>query len=504
MSRKKGVILSYFGLIIDILAGMFYVPFLLRSLGKAEYGIYSLATTISSYLMLLDLGVGNALVRYMVKYRINKEDENQSKFYGLSVIFYTAIFAIAVTIGIILCLIFPKVFAKGLTIEEIKLAQQLLFVTMLNAGFTLLFVTFSKLLIAYEMYTTSKLIDIFKVVVRITGCTLMLIFGAKSLAITIVNLSSTVLMGIVTIICVKVKIKIKPKFKNLQFSYIKEILTYTAFVLLQMIVIHLNAMTDQVLIGALVKNSAMILGIYAAGAQICQYFKSIALSVNGIIMPGVVELIEKKATIDEIYKEFLKISRILFIMLGIIWVGFLVNGQYFVKLWAGEEYSDAYYVALIIMFPLVFSQSQYVGTQILWAMEKHKVQAILQACITVLNIVLTIFLIKWNPLIGATIGTAISYLVGEVVIMNVIFKKDIGLPMFKYYRELFKGTLLCLVISGLCGFAIYYLPLSQLWKFIISCLVIVIVYFISMNIFGFSKYEKNLEKSVLHIHNKNE
>ena len=71
MSRKKGVILSYVGLIIDILSGMIYVPFLLRSLGQAEYGIYNLTTTISSYLLLLDLGIGNALVRYMAKYRVN-------------------------------------------------------------------------------------------------------------------------------------------------------------------------------------------------------------------------------------------------------------------------------------------------------------------------------------------------------------------------------------------------------------------------------------------------
>lgn len=268
MSRKKGVILSYVGLIIDILSGMIYVPFLLRSLGQAEYGIYSLTTTISSYLLLLDLGIGNALVRYMAKYRVNKEDENQSKFYGLSIIFYTAIFLIAVIVGVILCLIFPSAFSKGLTVEEIKLAQKLLFVTMLNAGFTLLFVTFSKLLIAYEKYTAAKLIDMIKVIVRVSGCTLMLVFGAKSLAITIVNLASTILMGIVTIIYVKSKIKIKPKFKNLQFGFIKEILNYTAFILLQMVVVQINTMTDQILIGALVEASAIILGIYAAGAQI--------------------------------------------------------------------------------------------------------------------------------------------------------------------------------------------------------------------------------------------
>ena len=91
-----------------------------------------------------------------------------------------------------------------------------------------------------------------KVIVRVSGCTLMLVFGAKSLAITIVNLASTILMGIVTIIYVKSKIKIKPKFKNLQFGFIKEILNYTAFILLQMVVVQINTMTDQILIGSLV------------------------------------------------------------------------------------------------------------------------------------------------------------------------------------------------------------------------------------------------------------
>ena len=72
------------------------------------------------------------------------------------------------------------------------------------------------------------------------------------------------------------------------------------------------------------------------------------------------------------------------------------------------------------------------GTQILWAMNQHKEQAILKIVIVLLNIVLTALLIGWNPLIGATIGTLISLILGDVVVMNIIFKKKLKIRNVKF------------------------------------------------------------------------
>ena len=106
-------------------------------LGQSQYAVYQLTSQISSYLMLLDLGVGNAVIRYMAKFRADNDKEKQEEFLGIATVFYLAIAVITVIIGIVLVIILPTAFAKGLTPEEIRLSQKMLCVTMLTCAVTL-------------------------------------------------------------------------------------------------------------------------------------------------------------------------------------------------------------------------------------------------------------------------------------------------------------------------------------------------------------------------------
>ena len=103
---------------------------------------------------------------------------------------------------------------------------------------------------------------------------------------------------------------------------------------------------------------------------------------------------------------------------------FLVNGRHFIILWAGEANKQSYFVTMILMTAYLFVLTESIGTQILWAKNEHKEQALLKITIVLLNILLTVLLIKWNPLIGATLGTFMSLMLGDVVVMNVIFIRN--------------------------------------------------------------------------------
>ena len=69
MNRKIGLVFSYGVMITEIVSAMFVTPFIIRSLGQAEYGIYQLTSSITAYLIIFDLGVGNSVIRYMAKFR---------------------------------------------------------------------------------------------------------------------------------------------------------------------------------------------------------------------------------------------------------------------------------------------------------------------------------------------------------------------------------------------------------------------------------------------------
>lgn len=53
---KGGAALSYVSIVLNMMVGLMYTPYMLRMLGQSEYGLYSLAASIIAYLTVLDFG----------------------------------------------------------------------------------------------------------------------------------------------------------------------------------------------------------------------------------------------------------------------------------------------------------------------------------------------------------------------------------------------------------------------------------------------------------------
>ena len=498
MNRKIGVILSYVMMIFEVLSTLLLTPFIIRTLGQAEYGVYKLSASVVAYLLLLDLGVGNAITRYIAKFRASGEKEQSQKFLGVATIYYTVIALVALIAGVVLIAVFPKAFAKGLTASEIKLGQELLFITMINAAVTLGTAAYNNVIIAYERFTVSKGVPIIQIIVRMALTVVMLKGGFGSVGIVMVNLLMTVVCRGFFIIYVLFRLKLRPKFKGIEISFVKEIILYSSMILIQMIATQLNATVDQILIGSLVASSAAILAVYSVGTQVTQYFQSMGTAFTGVLMPGIVKMVESGVDSKTLTDEMIRIGRIILIVLGLIWGGFLACGQQFITLWAGADNSNAYFVAVILMTAYMFILTESIGTQILWAMNQHKEQAILKGIIVLLNILLTVVLIKWQPLIGATIGTFISLVLGDVVVMNVIFKKKLKMNLGYYYKGLTKGILPCIAVATAVGFVARHFLKNGGWiSLLLEVAIICLVYAVCILMFGMNTYEKNIVLSVL-------
>ena len=479
-------------MIFEVLSTLLLTPFIISSLGNAEYGVYKLIAAITSYLLLLDLGMGNSVVRYVAKFKENNDTESSRKYLGVCLVFYAVVSVVVLLLGGILIVHFQNIFATGLNPAEIILSKKLLVLTVLNAAVTLGTSVFYNILIAYSKFTLSKGSSILQIVVRIIVTAIALKMGYKSVAIVSINLVLTILMRGCYVFYVLCVMKLRPQLKGANAAFIKEIVTYSAFILLQMIATQINAQADQVLLGMFVASSAVIIGIYGVGSQIVQYFQSIGHALGGVLMPGVVKLVESGAAPKDLENEMIRIGRYALTILGLIFVGFLVNGKTFIKLWAGAEYERGYYVALMLMFAHMLIMTESIGTQILWAKNKHQLQSVIKFVIVLVNIVLTIFLIKWNPLIGATIGTVISLMLGDVLSMNIVFRKEIGISLKAYYYGLFKGILPCMLLSALSGFGVLLLPISGMTGLILNVLVMTAVYVMTMWGIGFNKSEKKM------------
>ena len=72
---KLGAILSYLIIVLNMVIGIVYTPILTTKLGQSEYGLYSLVSTIISYLTVLDFGFGNAIIIYTSRFIAKKEKQ---------------------------------------------------------------------------------------------------------------------------------------------------------------------------------------------------------------------------------------------------------------------------------------------------------------------------------------------------------------------------------------------------------------------------------------------
>ena len=295
MNRKIGALLSYVHMIFEVLSTLLLTPFIISSLGSAEYGVYKLIAAITSYLLLLDLGMGNSVVRYVAKFKENHDMESSRKYLGVCMVFYAAVSVAVLLLGGVLILSFQKIFATGLTAAEIALSKRLLLLTVLNAAVTLGTSVFYNILIAYSRFVLSKGLSILQIIVRILVTAAALKLGYRSIAIVTINLVLTMLMRGYYVFYVLCVLRLRPQLRGANAAFIKDIVSYSAFILLQMIATQINAQADQVLLGMFVTSSAVIIGIYGVGAQIVQYFQSVGQALGGVLMPGVVKLVESGA-----------------------------------------------------------------------------------------------------------------------------------------------------------------------------------------------------------------
>ena len=95
-------------------------------------------------------------------------------------------------------------------------------------------------------------------------------------------------------------------------------------------------------------------------------------------------------------------------------------GKPFIKLWSGIDSNIPYYTALLLISPLVVTSIQSIGIEIQRAKDMHKFRSVLYFAIAAINIAVSIPLcIKFGEL-GCAFGTALSLVVGNIIIMNIL------------------------------------------------------------------------------------
>lgn len=493
--RRNGAILSYASIIVNTLIQLLYTPFLIKMLGQGEYGLYSLISSIIGYLTVLDLGFGNAIIVYTAKYRAQGKVEEEKKLHGMFFIIFCIIGVIAGILGLILYFNVNTIFANTMTTDEIQKTKIMMLILSFNLAITFPFTIYSSIISAYEKFTYQKIVSILNTLLKPILMIPLLLLGYKSITMTVVITIVNIGVLISNYIYCKNKINIKIKFMGFDKLLFKTIFGYSFFIFIGVIVDKINWSVDQFILGAV--SGTVAVSIYSVAAQLNTLFINLSTAVSGVMLPKMSKMVAKNSNPDELTDEMIKIGRIQYYIIFLMASGLVLFGKQFIIAWVGLEFELAYYVALILIIPVCFPLIQNLGLSIMQAMNKYKFKSISTLIMAIINVIASYFLAIKYGVIGSAIGTAGSLILCNIILINVYYHKVIKIDVIKFWKEIFKMTLLFLIPVVLIIVIMLIISLNGMISVIVYGVIYVLAfslisYFIVMN-----KYEKGVVNKFL-------
>ncbi len=487
---KLGAIFSYILIIVNAVYGIFIAPYILNSLGSSSYGVYKSIASFSSALMVLDFGIGGTIMRYIAKYNAEKKNEKISPFISMALIETAILIVIVALISVALLFNLNNIFGAEFTDGEMSLAKTLFVILISSMLVQILENLFNGIISGYNNFIFANGVKLGRIILRIVLTVTLLISIKSAVVLALIDLCLTFLILVIDIIFIKAKYKLKffVKFKNIEWSVFKESFVYTFLLFLTSIAAQINGNLDNVVIGAI--RGADLVTIYSFGLVIFAMFEQLSTSISSIMLPTVTVALKSEDGQNNVQNLIAKVGRIQFMLLGAATVGFAILGKQFISLWLGAGFEDVYVIVLILMIPSTFELCVNVCLSVLRAKNLLGFRTIILSLSTVLNLVITIIGVKYWSYIAAAIGTASSFVIGSLIIMNIYYCKKLKFNMLKIYGKIVSRTWLCLLISGAVTYVCSIFIDFGWLAFIINVVIFLICYLTTLLLFGFTKDEK--------------
>lgn len=494
---KAGAKLSYINIVVNTAITFLYTPFLISMIGQNEYGLYSLVASVIAYLSVLDMGFGNAMIRFVAKHQAHNDAKKIKQINGTFLLLYSAVGVLSLLIGAILFLNVDNLFGNSLSVDELAKARIIMGILIGTISLSFPLSIFASYAMASERFVILKILDILKHLAIPAATIPVLFLGGKSIAVVVVTSIFTLGYGIATMIYCLKKLRMQVAFspKNLDKQLLRSIVAYSFWVFLNIIIDNLYNNTDQVILGCVKGTSAV--AVYAIASKIYSVNLSFSTSISGLFLPKVAKTLESDGGDKKVSDIFIQVSRLQLYVMAFILSAFIVFGRRFINLWVGEDYSDAYFILILLMAPAIVPLTQNICISIIQAKNRHQFRSIVYIVIALLNIAVSIPLAIRFGGIGAAIGTAGSNLFGQLLIMNWFYWKKIGIDIPRYWKNFLGFSLPVALLSVTAYFLTIGMPTS--WPILIVSIGVFGIAYSAIVLLYSNSYEKRLFMSLLRL-----
>ena len=146
----------------------------------------------------------------------------------------------------------------------------------------------------------------------------------------------------------------------------------------------------------------------------------------------------------------------------------------------------------MLVVPASIALIQNLGIEIQRAENKHQFRSIAYAVMALINLGLSIVLCQKFGAVGSAIGTAISLVVANGLVMNIYYNRKCNIDIPFFWKNILRQSV-GLILPICAGIAIVnFIEIKSILMFAVCVMAYTAVYCLSMWLFGMNDYEKDL------------
>lgn len=317
-------------LILNAIGMLFLFPIILNNIGEHDFGIWSIASSITSYLLLIDFGVSIACTRFLSLSIGNDKQWQKIVTNGVTLSLILMIFLLVIGISILILRHYQINLFSDQTLSLV------IGILVIEAGVSMLLRVYASVLRAELKYVQLGVFEIFRVILRIIGFPLILFFGGGLIELIIYSAFVNIAFFLTSYLYVKlIQKKVYFNKSYIDFSFIKELFNFGKYAVIVIVAEFFRYRLDGIFIGivmglASVAQYAIIITVVDMCFQVLFRF----LSYWETIIIRHTET-NKELAIDYMFKS-MKIG----FWLSAFFIGNIyLFGEMFLTLWVGQKYA---------------------------------------------------------------------------------------------------------------------------------------------------------------------
>ena len=451
------------------------IPYMIYKLGYDQYGILSLVFLVVGYFAFLDLGLADAVVKYI------------SHYYALNNIvkinnIINSILALFVIMGISGG-IFILVFSNFVALEVFKIPDELHTTTKycfnlcaIGLLLNLILGVIAKIPEALQRFDLSNRNNIIMGTAVSVMNVIVLFLGYGIKAIVLINILGS-LFGIFLFYLTANKLIPQVVF-NLKFNYddFREVFHFGLYTVFTKFSSLMTNSINQLFIGSLVGASGLT--IFNVPFKIISAFKGIIYRLSFVVFPVSSELsaLEYSEKLESVY---LKSSRYIFLLSSMFFIPVIAYSNKILLFWLGADFADkGTYLMMMISLALFFISLTMIPGLIALGLGKPKYNAIFSLVTAGANIIFGYPLTKMWGTDGAATALFISSLQFPIAVY-VINRKVARVHNVIYFKMVFGKIALidvfCIVLYSLVGNRLINGLTTLLAVLCLSCLILLLL-----------------------------